>query len=331
MSIPMPSCSEPDLAPLTGSAKVALRGRFFFLDEKKFFLKGVTYGPFSASRHGVPFPNLEILETDFQLIAELGANCLRTFTPPPNWLLDRAAAYGLRVITGIPWAQHVCFLDSGRMRGEIRGSIERTVRASKGHPAILAYLVGNEIPPDMVRWYGPKRVRAFLHELFDVAKTADPDAFVSYANFPSTEYLEIDFEDFLSFNVYLHRETDFRRYLSHLHNLAGDRPLVLTELGIDSIREGREAQAKILSWQLRASLQTGVAGTVIFSWTDDWHAFSGPEGFRLRGTHPVRKPHYGRGCTEDEEGVDKSEQRERAIVSASQQLKRCIKGCGYRR
>jgi hypothetical protein len=25
----------------------------------------------------------------------------------------------------------------------------------------------------------------------------------------------------------------------------------------------------------------GVAGTVIFSWTDDWHAFSGAEGFQV--------------------------------------------------
>jgi len=117
--------------------------------------------------------------------------------------------------------------------------------------------------------------------LFDTAKSIDPDTFVSYANFPSTEYLEIDFTDFLAFNVYLHREEDFRRYLAHLQNLAGDRPLVLTEIGIDSIREGRKAQAKILSWQVRASFEGGVAGAVIFSWTDDWHAYSGPEGFQV--------------------------------------------------
>jgi GT2 family glycosyltransferase len=117
--------------------------------------------------------------------------------------------------------------------------------------------------------------------LFDAAKTVEPDVLVSYANFPSTEYLEIDFADFLAFNVYLHREQDFRRYLAHLQNLAGDRPLVLTEIGIDSIREGRMNQARILSWQLRAAFEAGAAGTVIFSWTDDWHAYSGIEGFQV--------------------------------------------------
>jgi GT2 family glycosyltransferase len=281
MNLPLPALDESRLTPLTSSDKARSQGKFFFVGENKLFLKGVTYGPFSPSQSGVPFPDASKVELDFALMTEAGINSVRTFTPPPPWLLDAAAAYGLRVITGIPWAQHICFLDSARTRKEIRSSIESAVKACKGHPAIQAYLVGNEISPEMVRWHGPHRVRGFLHELFDTAKTIDPDTFVSYANFPSTEYLEIDFTDFVAFNVYLHREQDFRRYLAHLQNLAGDRPLVLTEIGIDSIREGRKAQAKILSWQVRASFEAGVAGTVIFSWTDEWHAYSGPEGFQV--------------------------------------------------
>ncbi|MGE5218278.1 MAG: glycosyltransferase, partial [Chloroflexota bacterium] len=37
------------------------------------------------------------------------------------------------------------------------------------------------------------------------------------------------------------------------------------------------------AWQLRACFETGVAGTVIFSWTDDWYAFplSGDGGFQV--------------------------------------------------
>ena len=277
----MPLASESCLAPLTSSEKVRTFGRSFCLNSDKFFLKGVTYGPFALSRSGVPFPEAATVELDFALMAELGVNTFRTFTPPPIWLLDSAATYGLRVITGIPWAQHISFLDSSRTRAEIRSTISRSVRASKEHPAVLAHLVGNEIPPEIVRWYGVKRIRKFLRELVDVAKTTDPDVLVSYANFPSTEYLETDFTDFLAFNVYLHREEDFRRYLFHLLNLAGDRPLVLTEIGMDSIREGVKHQADALSRQLGASFEMGVAGTVIFSWTDDWHAFSGAEGFQV--------------------------------------------------
>jgi GT2 family glycosyltransferase len=281
ISVPAPSVVETRRRYLDGLYRVETRGRFFFQNDQKFFLKGVTYGPFSPSRSGVPFPEPEKVDHDFALMAELGVNCFRTFTPPPKWLLERARSYGLRVIIGMPWAQHISFLDSQRTQAQIRDSITQTVAACEREPAVFAYLVGNEIPPEMVRWYGAGRIRAFLGTLVDAVKNVDPDALVSYANFPSTEYLETDFLDFLAFNVYLHREADFRRYLSHLHNLAGDRPLVLTETGIDSIRNGTAFQAEALAWQLRASFESGVAGTVIFSWTDDWHAYSGPEGFQV--------------------------------------------------
>src|SRR5207244_5491380 len=88
--------------------------------------------------------------------------------------------------------------------------------------------------------------------------------------FPSTEYLTIDFTDFLCFNIYLHDETAFRRYIARLHNLAVDKPLVLTEFGIDSMRNGDREQAEILSWQVRAAFAAGVAGTFVFAWTDEW-------------------------------------------------------------
>jgi O-antigen biosynthesis protein len=281
MSLPMPSVRQACFASLNGAPRIQSHGKFFFSGEEKFYIKGVTYGPFSSSKSGLPFPDETTVRRDLTLMRETGVNTLRTYTAPPNWLLDMAAEYGLRIISGIPWAQHISFLDSAETQAEIRGTIETAVKACKGHPALLAYLIGNEIPPEIVRWHGATKIRRFLRELFDTAKSADPGSMVSYANFPSTEYLETEFTDFLSFNIYLHREEDFRRYVARLQNLAGDRPLVLSEIGIDSIREGRTNQAKILSWQLRASFEAGAAGTVLFSWTDDWHAYSGAEGFQV--------------------------------------------------
>jgi GT2 family glycosyltransferase len=253
-----------------GSGPVTARGKFFFIGREKFFAKGTTYGPFMTGSHGAPFPEKAVVEQDFSLMAELGANCLRTFTVPPIWLLDMAAAHGLRVLVGIPWAQHVCFLKSAEIRKSIRTAIAEGVKGCRKHPAVFAYLLGNEIPPDIIRWHGPERIRAFLRELMDVVKAIDPTALVSYANFPSTEYLQVDFTDFVCFNVYLHHQDAFRRYLSRLQNLAADKPLVLTEFGIDSIREGQQAQADILDWQVKTGFDMGVAGTTIFSWTDEW-------------------------------------------------------------
>ncbi len=258
-------------APALDETPPTIGGKFFFVGDHKLYLRGVSYGPFGVTGHGFPFPEERTLETDFRLMAELGANTLRTFTVPPRWLLDRAAEHGLRVLITIPWAQHVCFLDGKALVAEIRGTVRAAADACGNHPALFGFLVGNEIPPDIVRWYGPDRVRAFLRTLRDEVKERAPAALVSYANFPSTEYLDVsDFVDFVSFNVYLHREVDFRRYLSRLQNIAEDKPLVLTEFGVDSLREGVDAQAELLSWMIRAGFESGAAGTFVFSWTDDW-------------------------------------------------------------
>jgi GT2 family glycosyltransferase len=261
-----------------GRGRLEARGKFFFSGAEKVLLKGITYGPFAPDGAGGQFPNRDTVRADLGLIAELGANTLRTFTIPPEWLLDLAAERNLRVLAGIPWAEHVCFLDSKELTQGIRRTVAAAVKACRGHQALAAYLVGNEIPPDIVRWYGARRVSSFLRELKDIAKAIDPALLVGYANFPSTEYLETDFTDFLAFNVYLHREADLRRYLYRLHTLAGDRPLVLTEFGMDSIREGKQEQAATLSWQVRTALEMGAAGTCVFSFTDEW--FTGGQDVR---------------------------------------------------
>ncbi len=256
--------------PSGGPAAIEVHGKFFFTGGKKHFVKGVTYGPFAPGADGTQFPDPARVAQDFALMAEMGANTVRVFTVPPVWLLDRAGANGLKVLVGIPWSQHITFLDNASVQGEIRRSVLAGVRSCQRHTAVFAYVIGNEIPPDMVRWHGAKQVRAFLMGLVAAVKEEVPGALVSYANFPSTEYLTIDFTDFLCFNVYLHREDAFRRYVSRLHNLAVDRPLVLTEFGVDSMREGEDGQRDILAWQVGTAFAMGVAGTFVFAWTDEW-------------------------------------------------------------
>ncbi|HET8575704.1 MAG TPA: glycosyltransferase [Methylomirabilota bacterium] len=275
-SIAVPPPSPRGL--LQDGRKLEARGKFFFSGVEKVFLKGVTYGPFAPDGFGTQFPDRETVKRDLSLMVGLGANTFRTFTVPPRWLLDLAAERDLRVLAGLPWAEHVCFLDSKPLTRSIRRTVAEAVTSCADHPALAAYLVGNEIPPDIVRWYGAPRVAGFLRELVDVVRGIDPESLVGYANFPSTEYLETDFTDFLAFNVYLHREADLRRYLYRLHTLAGDRPLVLTEFGMDSFRHGEQEQAETLSWQVRTALEMGAAGTYVFALTDEW--FTGGEEVR---------------------------------------------------
>src|SRR5205809_943589 len=91
------------------------------------------------------------------------------------------------------------FLYEGDRKLYIRGAVATCI----DHPALFAYSLGNEIPATMVRWLGRRKVEAYLERLYDIVKRDDPDALVTYVNYPSTEYLQLPFVDFASFNVYL--------------------------------------------------------------------------------------------------------------------------------
>src|SRR3984893_17277118 len=165
-----------------GVGDIRVHGKFFFAGETKHFVKGVTYGPFRPGSPSGQFPETEIVEHDFALMREAGVNPVRVFTVPPLWLLDAAEEAGLKVLVGLPWSQHVAFLDSVAIQSEIRTAVAAGVRACRRHAAVFAYLVGNEIPPDMIRWHGAREVRRFLKELVSLVRREHPGALVSYAN-----------------------------------------------------------------------------------------------------------------------------------------------------
>src|SRR6185295_14451427 len=60
-------------------------------------------------------------------------------------------------------------------------------------------------------------------------------------------------------------------YHARLQMMAESKPLVLGEFGIDSLREGEAAKCEMLSWQIELAFRAGLAGAVVFSFTDDWH------------------------------------------------------------
>ena len=254
----------------TPALRLTVKGKFLFLGDEKFYLKGVTYGTFSPNSNDELFPEPEVVAKDFALMRENGVNTVRTYTAPPNWLLDEALKYELRVMVGLPWEQHVAFLDEG-LAGDIERRVREEVLRSAGHPAVLCYAVGNEIPAPMVRWHGKKRVETFLHRLYRAVKSVDAEALVTYVNYPTTEYLELPFLDFVAFNAYLETQKQLDAYLAKLQNIAGERPLVMAEVGLDSQRNGLGKQAEVMDWQVRSAFGAGCAGMFVFAWTDEWY------------------------------------------------------------
>ena len=107
-----------------------------------------------------------------------------------------------------------------------------------------------------------------LYSLHQVGKEAAPEALFGYANYP-TEYLDTSCFDFDCFNVFLENEFAYRRYLAQLQVDTGDRP-GSERIRLDSASQGEQRQAEVLEWQLQGAMEHGVAGTCVFSWTDEW-------------------------------------------------------------
>ena len=250
---------------------------------KRFLVKGVTYGTFAPDANGYQFPALPQIAADFRQMATLGINTVRTYTPPHRDLLDAAAGEGLRVMVGLPWSQHVAFLDDRALMRAISRDISAKVEELGDHPAVLTFALGNEIPPGVVRWHGRMRVERFLRRLYEDAKSVSPESLFTYVNFPPTEFLDLSFLDICSFNVYLHREHELRAYLARLQHIAGQKPLLLAEAGADSIREGEAHQAEITAMHIRVAFEEGACGAIAFAWTDEW----------WRGGHPVEDWKFG--------------------------------------
>jgi hypothetical protein len=134
-----------------GGERFSVRGKFIYRGEEKFLVKGVTYGTFAPNADGDPYPPPGVVARDFDEISSRGLNSIRTYVPPPRWLLDLAADRDLAVLVG---------------------------------------------------------------------------------------------------------------FLLRLHSLADNRPLVMAEIGLDSRRNGGDARAEVLDWQVRATFAPGCAGAL---------------------------------------------------------------------
>lgn len=284
--------TAPDTPAIAKAAILPrVEGKFLSVGGKRFWAKGVTYGSFRANDDDEPFPPFAQLLDDFAQMRDAGVNTVRMYSPPSDRIADAAAEHGLYLVPDICWGPRKCELDDPERLQFIfdwtRGHSRRLVR----HPAMLLWCIGNEIPPLVVRWYGRKRIERFLSDLTKIVRDESPEALVTYVNHPPTEHLNLPFLDVASHNVYLEREGDFRKYLARLQSLAGDRPLFLAELGLDSREHGLKQQQRFLEWQLRAVFEKGLCGAAVYSWTDEWSIFSQDiEGWGFGLTDAERRP-----------------------------------------
>lgn len=238
-------------------------GKFFRSGATRVWMKCVTYGPF-------PGGWADSFDADFSKIAAAGFNSLRLYEMPPRPLLDAAEKHGLQVFGGLKWKQSADFFRRPEFYSTAGIELAKALNETGDHPALAGVFVGNEIPADLVRWMGPVKVREAIERLIDLGREISPKLLYAYANYPSTEYLEPENADFTAFNIYLENPNLFRRYIKRLQHISGDRPLVISEFGLDSRRNGKDEQAEVIRWGIEIAHQEETAGMTVYSWSDRW-------------------------------------------------------------
>jgi Glucanosyltransferase len=188
-----------------GVAGPRVDGKFFRVDGERFYVRGVTYGTFAETELGL-FPKLKRVEEDFAAMAAVGINTVRTYTVPGPEILDLAEEAKLKLLVGVWWddPRYLDPTDRGswqKMASGARSAVKEAVESHAGHPAVLGFILGNEIPGPVVRYHGRRRIEGLLRGLNELCKEAAPRALFGYANYPTTQYLDTGCFDFDCFNL----------------------------------------------------------------------------------------------------------------------------------
>jgi hypothetical protein len=272
------------MAPTARLSPVRTDGRHLSVDGSPWRLKAVTYGSFlPRSGDGAAFPEPARVRGDLATAAAAGFNTVRTYTLPPADLLDAAEESGLRLLVGLHYddwrmVDGTSRRASDRVRDAGRRAVDEALVALDGRHCVAAVVVGNEVPGDLVRVHGVRRVERVLADLVARVHSGAPDLLATYANYPTTEYLRVEGQDLACFNVFLDDPDALRRYLQHLA-VRTDLPLVVSELGVDAARTDPHRQGEELRAQLDVVDEVGCAGAAVFSLTDEW----GVGGFPVEG------------------------------------------------
>lgn len=288
--------SDPEQQP----SSVQVQGRQLLVDGEPFAVNGIAYAPVPICQgwQYAWYDQPDRYLVDFPLIAASGANTVRLYAPiVSKAMLDAAWAEGLYVIPtfGVDDVQLSCPVG----RDFMRDRFVEMVQDWGDHPALLLWLVGNEVNGRLSEtdrcniWY-PQ-----LDALAAAAHTAEGTSFhpVGTANSIATADLAdicqagcsddttLPNVDFWAAQAYrgCTFDTTFSAYAAKPDCA---RPLVITEFGVDawdSEASGGGTEDQLMQADCMESLLTdagqalavktpgGVSsGQVIFSWADEW-------------------------------------------------------------
>ena len=276
-----------------GASTVEVQGRQLLVNGEPFVVNAMAYSPIGVGEGWRDSwrdrPDRYLV--DFPQIADTGANALRLYAPIlTTAMLDAAWAEGLYVIPtyGVDSIQLECEQGKAFMQARFVEMVEKW----KDHPAILFWLVGNEVNTNLgsadlcIDWYPQlDAMAAAAHAAEGASFHPVGTAVAEMADIcvagcsDDTALPNVDL-----WGTQIYRGCSFSGAFNEYRNKVDcDRPLVVTEFGADSWdsildAENQTMQADCLGQLLDEADQElavrtasgSLSGQVIFSWTDEW-------------------------------------------------------------
>ncbi len=278
----------------TEPSTVKIENGTLLVDGSPYKVRGVFYSPVSSGEDPLKngyslWINGDSYEKDFAMMKSAGINTIRVQdlgTPVElNKVLDSADRNGIKIIMGTSGPVRKNSADS-EIREDVKERAIKMVKVYKDHPAILMWLVGNEINydykgEDVNDWY------SLLDEIAVEIKKEDPNHPVTTANNDLKDVEEFrDMSknvDVYGANEYTLNENSWDWFFEAYEDYETDKPVLITETGADSWNsdlgmEDQENQSKIISstWE-KLNKKDNFIGVIIFEWSDEWWKSGNPD------------------------------------------------------
>ncbi len=285
------------------------------LTRKAPFLVGANYWASHAAHRMWERWDADAVEKDLALAESIGLNSLRTFfwSPELNPLpgvvnekvlerfeafLELARRHGIGVFptffvghmsgTGwdIPWRQGRDFCGDPYMVYWETDLVRRVVSRFRGHPAILGWILTNELP-NYTGSLSPETAAMWTRAMHQAVKEADPEALVSTGDGARCEVRDnydgfrvewvgdhVDWVGVHLYNYFAYEagDADELRKSYHipcrLRYVDVGKPVLLEEFGLSDLIAGREEAAGYYRSVLWSALANGACGALAWCLTD---------------------------------------------------------------
>ena len=249
------------------------------------FIKGVDYSPHMPGENCTEFGKANYTQ-DFEWMKQANINTIRTYDWIPEEILANATEYEIKVIEGI-WIPTDGNFSDETFKNECKNHIAEVINRDKDKSCIIGWCIGNELNESAVEKVGKEETEKFLKELYIYAQSLDsnPNHFVTHANWPPLDYLDLSFFDVISFNVYSYWppkvvSRGYYGYLCDLKRKYPNKPILITEFGYSTSPNGsgncgyggnsEEEQADCIKQRWNDIVRAGCLGGIVFEWNDEW-------------------------------------------------------------